>query len=78
MIFGQGLCPDHDQAWELKPAGVSKATGKPYNAFWSCAGRTDGQFCKKKPAIAWINQQTAPVAAPAPIKPEDDLESLPF
>ena len=58
MMFGQGLCPDHDQAWELKPAGVSKATGKPYNAFWSCAGRTDGQFCKKKPAIAWINLQT--------------------
>jgi hypothetical protein len=76
MLFGQGLCLDHDQAWELKPAGVSKATGKPYNAFWSCSGRTDGQFCKRKPSLDWINTQ-AKVERVAD-EPKDDLSSLPF
>ncbi|MFM8279712.1 MAG: Rad52/Rad22 family DNA repair protein [Candidatus Limnocylindrus sp.] len=76
MLFGKGLCPEHDQAWELKPAGVSKATGKPYSAFWSCSGRTDGKFCKQKPSIDWINAQATAAPAPAPV--EETLADLPF
>jgi len=34
----------------LKPAGVSKTTGKPYNAFWSCGIKnSDGTWCNYKP-----------------------------
>ena len=78
MLFGQGLCPDHDQAWELKPAGISKATGKPYNAFWSCSGRTDGKFCKNKPSLDWIKAQAKLEPAASPAQVEDNLSDLPF
>jgi len=57
LVFVQGECPDHQIGWQLKPAGISKA-GKAYDAFWSCTGRTDGQFCKRKPSIDWVNAQT--------------------
>ena len=57
LVFVQGDCPDHQIPWQLKPAGISKA-GKAYDAFWSCTGRTDGQFCKRKPSIDWVNSQT--------------------
>lgn len=30
------LCPVHGIVMKLHPAGVSKKTGKPYSAFWSC------------------------------------------
>lgn len=33
---GRGDCPVHHVAFRHVPAGVSKKTGKPYNAFWSC------------------------------------------
>ena len=77
QLFAEGECPDHREPWQRKPGGVSKATGKPYNPFWACSGRTDGQFCKRKPAIEWVNAQAA---APAgePERAESDLESLPF
>ncbi len=29
-------CPVHHLAWTVRPAGVAKATGKPYSAFWKC------------------------------------------
>lgn len=29
-------CPEHHIAMKLHPAGISKRTGKPYNAFWTC------------------------------------------
>ena len=57
LVFVQGDCPDHQIPWQLKPAGISKA-GKAYDAFWSCTGRSDGQFCKRKPSIDWVNSQT--------------------
>jgi len=47
-----GVCPEHNIAWNLKPAGVSKA-GKAYDAFWTCSGKTDGEFCREKPSKAW-------------------------
>ena len=39
---GQGanqapLCPNHQQPAKWVPPGVAKATGKPYEGFWTCA-----------------------------------------
>ena len=75
MLFAEGECPDHRTAWQFKPAGVSKL-GKPYNAFYACGGKTDGQFCKRKPSIAWVNAQQAPTGEPE--RTENTLEDLPF
>ena len=76
MLFAEGECPDHRTAWQFKPAGVSKA-GKEYNAFYACGGKTDGQFCKRKPSIAWVNaQQQAPTGEPE--RTETSIEDLPF
>ena len=75
MLFAEGECPDHRTPWQFKPAGVSKA-GKAYNAFYACGGKTDGQFCKRKPSIGWVNAQTQPSGEPERI--EEDLSSLPF
>jgi hypothetical protein len=75
LLFAEGECPEHRTAWQFKPAGVSKM-GKEYNAFYACGGKTDGQFCKRKPSIAWVNAQTAPLGEPE--RNESDLESLPF
>ena len=75
LLFAEGECPEHRTAWQFKPAGVSKA-GKEYNAFYACSGKTDGQFCKRKPSIAWLNAQSAPLGEPE--RSESDLESLPF
>ena len=72
-LFGADNCPDHSQPWTLKPGGIAKATGKPYNPFWACSGKTDGQFCRRKPSMDWINNQSAPIG-----KPEEDLSELPF
>lgn len=57
-----GRCPKHDLAWTVKPAGVSK-TGKPYSAFWKCAGRDDDGFCNRKPVKAWADAHPAERAA---------------
>jgi hypothetical protein len=46
MLFAEGECPDHRTAWQYKPAGISKA-GKEYSGFWSCGGKSDGQFCRR-------------------------------
>ena len=75
MLFAEGECPDHRTAWQFKPAGVSKA-GKAYNAFYACGGKTDGQFCKRKPSIAWVNAQSAPLGEPE--RTETSIEDLPF
>jgi hypothetical protein len=56
MLFAEGECPDHRTAWSHKPAGVSKA-GKEYSAFYACSGKSNGEFCKRKPSIAWVNAQ---------------------
>jgi hypothetical protein len=75
-MFGADNCPDHGQPWTKKPGGVSKTTGKPYAPFWACSGRTDGQFCKRKPSLDWINAQAAPIGEP--VRAEEDLGDLPF
>jgi hypothetical protein len=81
MIFAEtasdGAC-SHGESWSLKPGGISKASGKPYNPFWAASHKApDGSWCKEKPSIKWIAAQKV---APAPTKlvPEDDLEALPF
>lgn len=44
------ICPIHQVAFVEKPGGVSKTTGKPYNAFSCCPSKNaDGSFCKEKP-----------------------------
>lgn len=42
---GRGDCPVHHVAFRHVPAGVSKRTGKSYNAFWSCPE----MGCKERP-----------------------------
>jgi len=75
-MFGNDNCPEHGLPWTKKPGGISKASGKPYQPFWACSGRTDGAFCKKKPSIDFINSQAAPLGEP--VKTEEDLRELPF
>jgi len=75
LLFAEGECPEHRTAWQFKPAGVSK-TGREYNAFYACSGKTDGQFCKRKPSIAWVNAQSAPLGEPE--RTETSVEDLPF
>ena len=43
------LC-DHGQPMKLVPAGISKASGKPYAAFYAC-GQPRGQQCAKKTSV---------------------------
>ena len=81
MIFAEnaadGAC-SHGEAWSLKPGGISKASGKPYNPFWAASHKApDGSWCKEKPSIKWIASQKAE-PAPTKLVPEDDLEALPF
>ena len=73
----EGTC-SHGEDWQLKPGGVSKASGKPYNAFWAASHKApDGSFCKDKPSQQWVAAQSAPALKPA-LVPEEDLSDLPF
>jgi hypothetical protein len=50
-----GGCPAHGLPWVVRPAGTSKATGAPYNAFYHCNEQNDdGTFCRQKPSPAWV------------------------
>ena len=40
-----GTCPVHHEPWKTVPAGVSKSTGRPYEAFRACP--TAG--CRERP-----------------------------
>ena len=72
-----GSC-SHGQAWSLKPGGISKATGKPYNPFWAASHKApDGGWCKDKPSAKWVAAQAAPVESKPPMVPED-VSELPF
>lgn len=80
MIFAQTASEDacsHGEAWSLKPGGISKASGKPYNPFWAASHKApDGSWCREKPSAKWVAAQSAP--APTKLVPEDTLEELPF
>ena len=43
------LC-DHGQPMKLIPAGISKATGRPYKAFYAC-NQPRGQQCDKRVSV---------------------------
>jgi hypothetical protein len=43
------LC-DHGQPMKLIPAGISKASGKPYKAFWACT-QPRGMQCDAKVTV---------------------------
>ena len=81
MLFvagaSDGAC-SHGEEWQLKPGGISKASGKPYNAFWAASHKApDGSFCKDKPSQQWVASRSAPAPKPA-LVPEEDLSDLPF
>ena len=81
MLFAEnvgGETCSHGELWTLKPGGVSKASGKPYNAFWAASHKTaDGAYCKDKPSQKFVASQSAAPAKPK-LVPEDTLEDLPF
>ena len=59
------VCPIHNLAWKLVPAGISRTTGKQYGAFWTCQvkgcpQRPDASFVPPQPAPAPIGQAVAP------------------
>lgn len=39
-------CKTHKQFMRYRPKGVSKKTGKFYNAFYSCPVMVNGKYCK--------------------------------
>jgi len=79
MLFAQAATEDacsHGEEWRLKPGGISKTTGKPYQPFWAASHKApDGSWCKEKPSIKWVAAKSAP--APKMV-PEDNLGELPF
>jgi hypothetical protein len=50
---GDERCPDHHTVWRLVPAGVSKTSGKAYDAFYACPERG----CKRRPSKAFLAGQ---------------------
>ena len=80
MIFAQAVTEDacsHGEAWSLKPNGISKTTGKPYQSFWAASHRApDGSWCREKPSAKWVAKQKAPEAIK--LVPQDDLSEMPF
>lgn len=46
---GEHLC-DHGQPMRLVPAGIAKATGKPYKAFYACS-QPRGQQCTSRVSV---------------------------
>lgn len=68
-------CPIHGSEWKTIPAGVSKTTGKPYNAFQACPERG----CKEKPPKAhgsYPSTQTTPAPVIVTGQSEAILEVL--
>ncbi len=43
---GGAVCPVHNEPWRLVPAGVSKSTGRSYDAFRACPVKG----CRERPA----------------------------
>lgn len=79
-------CPEHGP-WKAVPAGVSKNTGKSYDAFWTCDTEMGAPRCKNKPSREWVEthpagrndaSQVAPEPSGAPAMSASDFDDLPF
>lgn len=82
-------CPVHGP-WRAVPGGISKNTGKPYNAFWACDQEKGEERCLNKPHADWVETHPADRAAndttqedvvPKGYKPTEsaaDFDDLPF
>jgi hypothetical protein len=81
MIFAASVDDDrcsHGESWTLKPAGISKVSGKPYEAFWAASHKApDGSYCREKPSAKFLNAKKSADSGPK-LVPEDSLEELPF
>ena len=79
MLFAQGEC-SHGTPWQAKPGGVSKTTGKPYNAFYAASHKLDdGSWCREKPSREWVAANPIGAEEPKPkMVPQENLEELPF
>lgn len=67
------VCPIHQLPWKTVPAGVSRTTGQPYNAFLAC----QVQGCKQRPprqapAPQPLNPRAAEESRPAPFRSPKD------
>jgi hypothetical protein len=80
MIFADSAGGDacsHGEAWQLKPGGISKMSGKAYGPFWAASHKTPDGWCKDKPSKSWLAAN--PTEQPKPrMVPEDIGEDLPF
>ena len=80
MLFAENVGDEtcsHGELWTLKPGGISKASGKPYQPFYAASHKTgDGGWCKDKPSQQWVAAKSAAPAQPK-LVPED-LSELPF
>ena len=44
-------CATHNVQMVRKPGGISRTSGNPYPAFWSCPSKMqDGTYCRYRPA----------------------------
>lgn len=82
MLFAEnvteGACT-HGEEWRLKPGGISKTSGKPYNSFWAASHKApDGSWCKEKPSLKWVSAQRGLQAEKPLLVPEEELSDLPF
>ena len=82
MLFAEnvteGACT-HGEEWRLKPGGISKTSGKPYNPFWAASHKApDGSWCKEKPSLKWVSAQRGLQPDKPLLVPEEELSDLPF
>jgi hypothetical protein len=79
MIFAQSVGDEacsHGEAWQLKPGGISKMSGKAYGPFWAASHKTPDGWCKDKPSKAFLAAN--PTEVKPKLVPEDLGEELPF
>lgn len=57
------FCPVHRKS-VIKPAGISKGSGKPYPAFWSCPEKVGDAWCAEKPPKGFPVPHAEPIAHP--------------
>jgi hypothetical protein len=80
ILFAQSVDEDrcsHGELWTLKPAGISKASGKRYEAFWAASHKApDGTYCREKPSAKFLAGRKP--SKPVKVVPQDDPSEYPF